>query len=138
MFRYVGVEVITDTAKEEEGAHREENPEGRKECGNLGNNQQEANSVCDQADLTLAASVESLNGNVLDREPGAQKSQCQGRRVGKGIGQQINEFHGIFARKGAKTGGEILHFETSNIGSKGIVDHIGRVAMKPQVRSLRE
>ena len=67
MFREVRVDVIGDTCKEKEHADRQEDTERRKQGCDLGDDQQEANAVGEQSDLTLSGAIERLNRHIFNR-----------------------------------------------------------------------
>ena len=98
---------------------------GRKKCGNLYDDPQEAKPVLKNANLAFSHPFARPDGDVDQDVPRSDDGQGNGRRVREGIRQEIKIAPGDAGFQGPITGGEVLNPATADIRGQTVVYQIG-------------
>lgn len=129
-----GVGVVAEAGHKEPHADRQEHPERREQRGDLGDDEEEPGAVLEQFDFAPAHPRLGLDGDVFDRAAAAQVAERQGGRVGKGVGQQVDELPRHGKPHQPETRGQVLDLEPGDVGGEPVVHPVGKVAVGAGLR----
>ena len=108
-----GIEVIRQAGKKEAGADRQKQLLRGIQRADLDDDQQEAHTIPQRANMAVADAPGRMYRHIANAEAGAEKTHGDGRRIGKTVGQQVEELAEPVRAHHAEAAGKILHRSAS-------------------------